>query len=128
MFGSSELWELEQHPHLWRSRAGGGAVHSIRPDQEDSRFNPSNRLLQAQQKSRPVRRLGEYGVLFDMVAGKIGLQSQRLGERLPRLVEASEQPRIPSSIARPLRDWDATQRLHGRPQSSPRRPSANIAM
>src|SRR5271155_335652 len=28
--GSSESWELQQHPHLWHSRAGGGAVHSIR--------------------------------------------------------------------------------------------------
>src|SRR5271154_5235228 len=29
MPGSSESWELQQHPHLWHSRAGGGAVHSI---------------------------------------------------------------------------------------------------
>src|SRR5271163_5115632 len=30
MPGSSESWELQQHPHLWHSRAGGGAVHSIK--------------------------------------------------------------------------------------------------
>ena len=29
MFSSSESWELQQHPRLWHSRAGGGAVHSI---------------------------------------------------------------------------------------------------
>jgi len=28
--GSSESWELQQHPRLWHSRAGGGAVHSIK--------------------------------------------------------------------------------------------------
>ena len=26
---ASESWGLKQHPHPWRSRAGGGAVHSI---------------------------------------------------------------------------------------------------
>ena len=26
---SSESWELQQHPRLWHSRAGEGAVHSI---------------------------------------------------------------------------------------------------
>jgi DNA-binding transcriptional LysR family regulator len=26
----SESWEPQQHPHRWHSRAGGGAVHSIR--------------------------------------------------------------------------------------------------
>src|SRR5215471_17730226 len=30
MFSSSDSWELQQHPRLWHSRAGGGAVHSIR--------------------------------------------------------------------------------------------------
>jgi hypothetical protein len=30
MFSSSKSWELQQHPRLWHSRAGGGAVHSIR--------------------------------------------------------------------------------------------------
>jgi hypothetical protein len=30
MFSSSESWELQQHPRLWHSRAGGGAVHSIK--------------------------------------------------------------------------------------------------
>jgi hypothetical protein len=30
MFGSSESWELQQRPRLWHSRAGGGAVHSIK--------------------------------------------------------------------------------------------------
>src|SRR6516165_3013393 len=29
MFSSSESWGLQQHPRLWHSRAGGGAVHSI---------------------------------------------------------------------------------------------------
>src|SRR6516165_2416763 len=29
MFSSSDSWELQQHPRLWHSRAGGGAVHSI---------------------------------------------------------------------------------------------------
>src|SRR6516165_6058452 len=30
MFSSSDSWELQQHPRLWHSRAGGGAVHSIK--------------------------------------------------------------------------------------------------
>ena len=30
MFGSSESWGPQQHPHPWHFRAGGGAVHSIR--------------------------------------------------------------------------------------------------
>jgi hypothetical protein len=30
MFSSSDSWKLQQHPHLWHSRAGGGAVHSIK--------------------------------------------------------------------------------------------------
>src|SRR6516165_11992308 len=29
MFSSSESWELQQHPRLRHSCAGGGAVHSI---------------------------------------------------------------------------------------------------
>src|SRR6516165_9548866 len=29
MYSSSDSWELQQHPRLWHSRAGGGAVHSI---------------------------------------------------------------------------------------------------
>src|SRR5271169_2801978 len=29
MIGSSVSWEPQQHPLLWHSRAGGGAVHSI---------------------------------------------------------------------------------------------------
>jgi hypothetical protein len=33
MFGSSKLWGPYQHPHSWHSRAGGGAVHSIRSGQ-----------------------------------------------------------------------------------------------
>src|SRR4026209_2386872 len=37
MVSSSESWGPQQHPHPWHSRAGGGAVHSIRsghPDDE----------------------------------------------------------------------------------------------
>src|SRR5262249_47459082 len=30
MFGSSKSWGLQQHPHPWHFRAGGGAVHSIK--------------------------------------------------------------------------------------------------
>src|SRR5258708_19448041 len=30
MFGSSESWGPQQHPHRWHFRAGGGPVHSIR--------------------------------------------------------------------------------------------------
>src|SRR6516165_2629733 len=30
MFSSSESWGLQQHPRLWHSRTGGGAVHSIK--------------------------------------------------------------------------------------------------
>src|SRR5215471_10481342 len=30
MFGSSESWGPQQHPHPWHFRAGGGAVHSIK--------------------------------------------------------------------------------------------------
>jgi hypothetical protein len=30
MASSSESWEPYRRPHLWHSRAGGGAVHSIR--------------------------------------------------------------------------------------------------
>src|SRR5262249_44624560 len=29
IFGSSESWGRQQHPHPWHFRAGGGAVHSI---------------------------------------------------------------------------------------------------
>jgi hypothetical protein len=32
MANSSESWEPYRRPHLWHSRAGGGAVHSIRSD------------------------------------------------------------------------------------------------
>src|SRR6516162_10943224 len=30
MLSSSESWELQQAPRRWHSRAGGGAVHSIK--------------------------------------------------------------------------------------------------
>jgi hypothetical protein len=30
MASSSESWEPYRRPHLWHSRAGGGAVHSIK--------------------------------------------------------------------------------------------------
>src|SRR5215469_18815456 len=30
MLGSSESWEPQQAPRRWHSRAGGGAVHSIK--------------------------------------------------------------------------------------------------
>src|SRR6476659_2137826 len=30
ILGSSESWEHYQRPHPWHSRAGGGAVHSIK--------------------------------------------------------------------------------------------------
>jgi hypothetical protein len=30
MGSSSESWEPYQRPHSWHSRAGGGAVHSIK--------------------------------------------------------------------------------------------------
>src|SRR5271169_1789190 len=30
MTSSSESWEPQQRPHSWHSRAGGGAVHSIK--------------------------------------------------------------------------------------------------
>src|SRR6266545_4008295 len=32
MFGSSESWGPQQHPHPWHFRAGGGAVHSIKSE------------------------------------------------------------------------------------------------
>src|SRR6266540_6601797 len=36
MFGSSESWGPQQHPHPWHFRAGGGAVHSIKSGREQS--------------------------------------------------------------------------------------------
>jgi hypothetical protein len=40
MNNSSESWEPQQHPHRWHSRAGGGAVHSIKSCHEQMQKLP----------------------------------------------------------------------------------------
>jgi hypothetical protein len=35
--GSSESWSPQQQPRTWHSRAGGGAVHSIKSSREQLR-------------------------------------------------------------------------------------------
>src|SRR6516165_6394025 len=56
MSSSSESWKLQQHPRLWHSRAGGGAVHSIKsghraPAAPSCRADPC-RLLNCLQRLR----------------------------------------------------------------------------
>jgi hypothetical protein len=55
MFSSSDSWKLQQHPHLWHSRAGGGAVHSIKSGHRLLLDHFVGALLQEQWDVQPER-------------------------------------------------------------------------
>src|SRR5262249_19228162 len=70
MLGSSESWEPQQAPRRWHSRAGGGAVHSIKSGHMHCNKNPySITSLAATTSVSGTLRLSDLAVL---IAGKRG--------------------------------------------------------
>src|SRR5262249_20174805 len=111
MFGSSESWGPQQHPHPWHFRAGGGAVHSIKSGLThrskkapllDSPRRRGRAASAALRDRAPSRSLG-HALLFK--------KKRKSGQRNPmfflEIKIAPDPSAIPFVLQVPLLNWNA---------------------
>src|SRR5215831_6931023 len=91
MFGSSESWGPQQHPHAWHFRAGGGAVHSIK----SGHSHCSKKHGYSITSSARAMRLGGY-VETDRFGGGEVDDKLRLGGLLATAAQPETEPHVPA--------------------------------